>query len=148
MSRVPKKARNADPNCEKVYAFEDSWPGWESNTAGLGECRRLIRAACDHFAVEAPVVVKHDKGFSWSIPKLSRISMLGGERLGPGHLNAAVALHEAAHHIVYKLHGNRPQDHGPIFCGVYLDLLVRGKIAPRVALEASMRSFGIKWMNP
>lgn len=82
---------------------------------------------------------------SWSIPSKSRISLQGGERHARGGRNAATALHEAAHHIAWTLHGDHIQDHGPTFLGIYLDLLVRARVAPQIALEATAREHGLTW---
>lgn len=73
------------------------------------------------------------------------MSLQGGKRFRQGGRNVATAMHEAAHHIAWHLHGERIQDHGRTFLGIYLDLLVRAKVAPRVALEASARSYKLKW---
>ena len=59
--------------------------------------------------------------------------------------NVATALHEAAHIIVFDKFGDKPQDHGPTFMGVYLWLLTTAGVAPRIALEATARANGLKW---
>lgn len=59
----------------------------------------------------------------------------------------ATAMHEASHHIVFKLCGYRVQDHGPTFLGVYLWLLERSGVAPQSALHASAREFKLKWRH-
>ena len=79
------------------------------------------------------------------MPTVDRISLQGGAPRAPGGRNVATALHEAAHHIAWYLHGDRIQDHGRTFLGIYLDLLIRAKVAPRVALEASDRAHKLKW---
>ena len=136
---------NLDPHKDAVYSWEDSWPGWNKNHITFKAVRAVVYAACDHYKVKRPTVVQHpQRSFSWSMPTRNRMSIQGGEHRGPGGRNVATALHEAAHHIVWNLYGDRVQDHGPTFLGIYLDLLVRAKVAPQVALHASLKSFGLK----
>lgn len=66
-------------------------------------------------------------------------------REGRGGKNAATALHEAAHWIVFLWHSDKPQDHGPTFMGVYLHLLASYGVAPAAALLPSARKHGLKW---
>ena len=138
--------KDLDPHKNDVYLWEDSWPGWNKNHVSFKACRALIDLACEAYKVPCPKVIQHPKRtFSWSMPTKDLISLQGGVSKGPGGRNIATALHEAAHHIAWHLHGDRIQDHGATFLGVYLDLLVRAKVAPRVALEASARSFKLTW---
>lgn len=138
--------KDFDPHKDKVYEWEESWPGWNHNHLSLGQCRALIRMACDHYKVKQPTVTQHEGGtWAWSAPSFNRISMQGGEHMRQGSRNVPIVMHEVAHHIAWHLHGERIQDHGRTWLGVYLDLLVIAKVAPRVALEATARSFGLKW---
>ncbi len=138
--------KDLDPHKDNVYAWEDSWPGWDKNHIGIRACRDLIHRACDHYKVKRPVVrVHHVRSLSFSIPSKDYISLQGWAFEGQGGLNVATALHEAAHHIAYALHGERIQDHGSTWLGLYLRLLVRACVAPQIALEASARSFGLRW---
>jgi hypothetical protein len=139
---------SADPHQQSVYGWEESWPGWDKNHIGFNDCRRLVYLACDAYRVARPTIVQHpQRTFSWSMPRHNRISIQGGERHATGGRNVATAMHEAAHHIAWHRHGERIQDHGPTFLGIYLDLLTRAKVAPRVALEASARSAGLRWRS-
>ena len=134
-----------DPRKEAVYTWEDEWPGWGHNQITLTQCREIIWRACDSYKVIRPTVVEHpERSYSWSIPSLRHISLQGGEHLSRGGRNVATALHEAAHHIAWCKHGNRIQDHGRTFLKIYIDLLVRAKVAPRTALEATAREHGLK----
>ena len=138
--------KESDPHKDDVYSWEDSWPGWGRNHITFKACRELVFAACDTYAVKRPAVVQHpQRTFSWSMPAKDRISLQGGEHGKEGGRNVATALHEAAHHIAWHLHGERIQDHGRTFLGIYMDLLVRAKVAPQVALEASARAHKLKW---
>lgn len=135
-----------DPHQQSVYRWEESWPGWNHNQLTLKACRRVIEAACKHYQVVVPTVVQHAGGnYAWSMPTHDRISMQGGEHFARGSRNVPTALHEAAHHIGWHLYRDRIQDHGRTFVRIYLDLLTRAKVAPRTALEATLREHGLKW---
>lgn len=138
--------KDIDPHQQALYSWEDSWPGWSRNHITFKACRGLVFLACDAYNVKRPTVLVHpQRTFSWSMPTRNRMSIQGGEHRGPGGLNVATAMHEAAHHIAWNLYGDRVQDHGRTFLGIYLDLLVRAKVAPRLALEATARAQGLKW---
>lgn len=144
----------ADRQKDRLYAWEDSWRAWGRNTHTLAQLRTAIREACAHFGVEAPAVVQHNKrSLSWSTTltgDLTGKDVISLQAVGPldrGGKNMAVAMHEASHHIVVKLHGLRPADHGPIFLGVYLSLLEAAGLAPRSALYASAREHGLRWVE-
>ena len=140
-------ADDLDPHQDTVYEWEDSWPGWNKNHISLKACKKLIIDACHEYDVDPPdTIVQHpERSISFSIPTADHIDLQGGKHRGNGGRNVAVALHEAAHHIAYALHGDKIQDHGRTFLGIYLHLLVAAKVAPKVALLASARSFGLKW---
>lgn len=143
---MASSSHDLDPHKEKVYEWEDSWPGWNRNHIGINACRKLVAAACGHYKVGCPTVrVHHVRSMSFSIPSKDYISLQGWASEDRGGLNVPTALHEAAHHIAWSLHGNRIQDHGPTWLGIYLDLLIRAKVAPEVALVASLKSFQLKY---
>ncbi len=143
---MPSSSRDLDPHKEQVYDWEDSWPGWNRNHIGIRACRKMVAVACGHYKVKCPTVtVHHKRSFSFSIPTKDYISIQGWGYEDRGGLNVPTALHEAAHHIAWSLHGNRVQDHGATWLGIYLDLLIRAKVAPEVALVASLKSFQLKY---
>lgn len=129
-----------------IYAFEDSFPWTTHNSATLAQCRDIIRAACAAYGVKPPTVVQHNKrSISWCLPVSRRISL---QAKGPGNRggkNAATALHEAAHQIVFDLCGNRVDDHGPTFAGVYFHLLTMAGW-PAAAIHAVAREHGVRWV--
>jgi hypothetical protein len=134
----------ADPQKEAVYAWEDEWRAWNLDTLTLAECRITVRAACRRYGLPPPPVSQH-KGVSEYDCLTNRITLQSRNYRGRGGKNPAQVLHEVAHYVVFRRHGWRPADHGPTFVGVYLDLLEAAEIAPRSALHASARAFGIKW---
>jgi len=131
---------------DNVYRFEDDWSGWNRNQFTLAECRLLIRSALDLYGCPPVTVAQHKRrSLSWCCPSVRRMSL---QAKGPNNLggkNAATCLHEAAHQIGYDLYGQRIDDHGPTFVGIYLALLVKAKVAPGPALEAQLRHRGVKW---
>ena len=136
----------ADPHVQRVYEWEDSWPGWDKNHITFADCRALVYHACDAYKVPRPVIVQHpQRSFSWSMPTRNRISIQGGEHRMSGGRNVATVMHEAAHHIAWYLYKDRIQDHGRTFFRIYLDLLVRAKVAPEIALKATAKAHGLKW---
>jgi len=127
-----------DPQKRKVYDWEES-QGWDKNATTFEVCKRRIEQACQWYDVTVPEVRSHRNELSWSLPWVDVISMRED-----GELNVPIALHEAAHHIVFKLRRERVQDHGPFFFGIYLDLLERFYRSNNV-LRESARKAGIKW---
>ena len=135
-----------DRQVEDLYDFEDRFPWANHNNATLAQCRTIIHAACTAYGVKPPTVVQHGDSLSWCIPKRRKISLQGSGRGNKGGKNAATALHEAAHQIVYDLCGNRVQDHGPTFCGVYFHLLTMAGW-PAAAIRAVAREHGVRWVE-
>jgi hypothetical protein len=135
----------ADGQREDLYDFEDRFPWANHNNATLAQCREIVRAACAAYGVKPPTVVQHkQRSMSWCIPARRKISLQGNGPGNKGGKNAATALHEAAHQIVYDLCGNRVDDHGPTFCGVYFHLLTMAGW-PAAAIRAVAREHGVRW---
>lgn len=135
-----------DPQKQKVYDWEDAWGPWALNSLTIAQCRDWIEGACQLWGVDPPQVTQHrTREESYCHVKWGVISMQGGKHGGRGGKNCAITLHEAAHWIVFQKFSDQPQDHGPTFFGVYIWLLENSRIAPREALQASARAFGIHW---
>lgn len=140
--------RGDDDQKDDVYQFEEDFPGWSRNQLTLAECRTLIRSACEHYKIHHPRVRQHKRrSLSWCMPVSGIISLQATGPDNRGGKNAATALHEAAHHIAYHTYGERIEDHGPTFVGIFLDLLVKANVAPRAALEAQLRYRKVKWVK-
>lgn len=146
VARRGKSGCAGDPQRAAIYAWEDTWPAWYLNTHTLTELRYIVRHACKLYRTAPPSVIQHNRrSMSWCDVEDGRISFQAVGPSGRGGKNVPVALHEVAHLVVFRRFGLRPQDHGPTFLGVYLWLLAKARIAPRVALEASARACGLKW---
>jgi hypothetical protein len=131
-----------DPQKKKVYAWEDSWWGWDRSTISFQESQRIIQRACRLYRVRAPKIVEHlGRNSSEYDPNTDTISMRSEWELNP-----AISLHEAAHAIIWKLYGDSVQDHGSEFMGIYLWLLEKFKIASRSALIASTWAYKLQWI--
>jgi hypothetical protein len=129
-----------DRQVKRLYDWEAEWASWNTATVTLPECRKYVRQACEAYNVPPPSVSQHKhNGMSYYEPNEHRIS------LRHDHKNVPIALHEAAHAIVWTIYGETVEDHGREFCGVYLFLLTAVQAAPEVAITASARAAGIKW---
>lgn len=136
-----------DRQAEAVYDFEDRFPWANHNNATLSQCRDIIRAACAAYGVKPPTVVQHKlRAMSWCIPARRRISLQAAGPGNKGGKNAATALHEAAHQIVFDICGNRVDDHGPTFCGVFFHLLTMAGW-PASAIRAVAAEHGVRWVE-
>lgn len=135
-----------DPQKAALYAWEEAWGPWNYNSLTLTECRAYIEHACRLYDVEAPRVRQHrTKAYSWCHVTMGVISMQGGKHRARGGRNPSQCLHEVAHWIVFKKWGDKPQDHGRTFLGVYLWLMAEARLAPPTALVASAREFNLQW---
>lgn len=132
----------------EAYAWEDSFTKWAGAGLKDKELRRALVRACRLYRVPVPRLQlltrdNNKKKVLASVydPNTHEI------RLRPRHRRLNVLLHEAAHGIVDWLFGNTGGGaaHGPVWLGVYIELLVRFKIAPRDMLEFAARQAGLKF---
>lgn len=141
-----------DPQKARLYAWEDSFWGWNYNLVKLSKCREVIRFAANLYGVAPPSVRSHHKvSMSWSIPQSREISLQSkGSVPGKGGLNYPTALHEVTHQIIWDYYGASVQDHGPEFVGVYMWLLAQAGIVPYDALAESLEHENIDslWLPP
>ena len=127
-----------------LYAWEETFRCFNEHILTREETCKVIRRCCKQYSVGQPIV------YFLSRDKLEWSSCHGTEiYLNYYHCNYASACHEAAHYILRLLdHEDDTEYHGPEFVCLYLDLLVREKVAPRSALEASLEQAGIEWTKP
>lgn len=126
----------ADPQVKPLYKWEAA-NGWDDSTISFNKSKSLIIWACKIYNVEPPKVQLHTtRLLPWSCSDENIISMQRDK-----YLNVPISLHEASHHIVNKLYGARPQDHGPTFLRIYLDLLIRNGFN----MYHSAASNGLRW---
>lgn len=126
------------PRRDKVYDWEGQWLDWVRGSLSLSECRAVVHWACEKYGVSPPAVKQHEgTGYSWSDG--STISFRKDQR------NTAIALHEAAHYIHGLCCPPGQLDHCKQWLGIYLWLLEGYRVAPRVALHASLRAARLRW---
>lgn len=141
-----KIAMANDPQQKRLYEWETGWLDWNRTTLRMPALRKIVARACRKYGVKPPAVRAH-RGKMWSTydPLKRSVTFERSQR------NHAVALHEAAHHILYVLTDEAEidefEDHGSEFLGVYLWLLNEFKIAPRIALETSARAEGLRFLR-
>jgi hypothetical protein len=133
-----------DPQKRRLYAWEDGFRSFDEPSLLTHEVERVVRRCCRRYGVPSPAV----RFMPWARREWS-YHEVGGKRelivFNRQHCNHAIACHEAAHAICHARFGAAAQDHGPEFVGVYLDLLILHSVAPRVALEASLRAKRLTW---
>jgi hypothetical protein len=145
-----------DVQRDKLYAWEAKWGYWNKSVNPLSELRQYVHTACAYYGIPPPRVKSHGgRAYSWyqadenyahtttvrAGGKCRSVISFNRER----GLNIPTALHEAAHAIASILFPWEMADHDPRFVGIYLWLLVKAKVAPRSALEASLTAAGVSW---
>lgn len=145
---------NPDPQRQAAYEWEDEFRDWNRQTASLVECRRYIETACAHYAVKPPRVVGHrgkEITFYQAHEDIQARFLEKGAAatisLRPDGRNIPIALHESAHAIASVWLPWTIEGHGREWLGIYMWLLEAASIAPSVALEASAKKHGLKWLR-
>lgn len=132
-----------DPQRHLVYAWEDTFRAFGERSLTQAQALRYLRRVCRKFRVPMPQVKFLARGVrEWSYVQ-GGVLAINFEQC-----NHAILSHEMAHYIMdryYTHNGVRHETHGPQFMSLYLGLLEFAQVAPRDALEASLKSMGIKW---
>jgi hypothetical protein len=132
-----------DSQAKRLYAWEREFYDWKHDHLTLKEMRNVVHAACDRYGVPYPAkVARQKKGKSYSQSNKKGIRFLKGQ-----HYNLSTALHETAHHVVKSMYGKTVEHHGKEYIGIYLDLLLTFKVAPKDALIPSLRARGLKFIT-
>lgn len=132
-----------DPQKDALYAWEDTWRYFGERTCTRAQARRFVRKLARIWRVPMPTMRFLRRGVKeWS-------SMTGPLMVvNYDHCNEAILAHEMAHYVTDSNYDVLTiAAHGPEFVGVYLEMLLEAQVAPRVALEASLRDKGIKWVR-
>lgn len=144
----------ADPQQQLIYQWEESFKDWDRCTLTVKECRAYVSTACAYYQMPPPIVRGH-MGRAVTFFQAHESAQAAFVESGakstvsfrPDGRNPAIALHEASHAIMSMwLPWDLPA-HGEEFMGVYMWLLRKAKVAPRIALEASASAKGISWIN-
>lgn len=131
-----------DAATRRVYRWEEQWASWNTGSLKLKQMRELVTWALGAYKIPHIPVRSHngrDMSFYLASDAHPMISF------NKEHHNAAIGLHEAAHHITDTLYGRDLAEHCPEWLGIYLWLMTEANIAPRVALESSAKAMGLKW---
>lgn len=139
-----------DSQQKAVYSWEETWPLWNKQSLTRQACRRLIVQVCRLYDVPVPRTVFLRRG---------KLGLRQGWRtaydpndhsltLAPQHQNTAIVLHEVAHLVHSVVAGDEDHEaHGPEWLALYLYLLARYGLAPRLALFASARAGHLRWKD-
>ena len=138
-----------DPQKHKAYAWETSFRSFNEHNTPRRRLRRLIRRAERRYRIPPSKII-----FTNRVHRAKRYAKIASEyepndhsiTLGYNDHNYAIALHETAHAITDYLLGYDLEPHGPQWLGIYLELLEWAKVAPREALHASARAYGLNWI--
>jgi hypothetical protein len=133
-----------DPVTTRVYKWEGKWGSWKDNKVSLVRLRQIVKHACQSYGLKSPPVVQHPTGtmtYYWESDDNPHISF------SPTGKDPSVALHEAAHYIAHQYFGSQEKGgHTPRWLGIYRWLLIDWQMAPKVAIDESMKSIiKMKW---
>lgn len=140
-----------DPQQYRAYRWENELTSWAGAHATPAQLRRVVKKCCRMYRVPVPRVHCLTKNQRDGKRYTSEYDPNGHViRIRPRHYDLCTAVHESAHAITDWLFGiwteNKP--HGPEWLGVYMVLLDRLKIIPRIALEAHARAMGLDFYAP
>jgi|GEM_PF-7012068 len=145
----------ADSQQQAVYAWERQWRFWNRAGVPVQYLRRWVRWAERLYRVPPATLLfpTRSKGVNgnWLPSQCAPAAPWGSGAitLRPHHRNVPIALHEVSHWIDGQLLGQFSgfEGHGPQWLGIYLYLLEKARVAPRVALHESAREAGLKWVS-
>lgn len=133
-----------DPQGARLYKWQWDWDSWGRPSLSLQECQEVCDAACKLWSVPLVPVANQSTKRDYSAYDDANRSI----KLLRCHQNAPMALHEIAHHIVDVKYGTAFQDHGAAFVGVFADLLIVFKVAPKEAILGSLKARNIDFKLP
>lgn len=136
----------ADPNKAAVYRMEKrEFAGvWLHVKQPMKYLQRRANAVCRMYQVP-PVQLRSRKvvaGCAEYLADAREIALDPNARVTSRNLFTVA--HELAHHVVWTRHGNRAQDHGPMFVLVYGQILSSLRCCPMPGWRAACRRHGVK----
>lgn len=144
MAKRCRRRVKPDPQKDRLYKWQWEWHEWNRASATLKELQEAVDKACKLWGVRTVPVSRQPKKLEYSVYNDGDRTI----RLLPEHHNLAMALHEVAHHIVDVRYGTAYPHHGKVFVGVFADLLIDFKLAPKEAVYASLKARKIKYTLP
>ncbi len=130
-----------DPQAKRVYAWEKKWLYSEQPLLEADGAQKWVDLACEEYGIPS-ILTGPDPNPDCTI---SNYWVDNTITLAPKHMNAMVCLHEAAHGIHSHYFGFNQEAHGATWLGIYVHLLCRAKIAPRIAITASLDAAGLQY---
>lgn len=133
-----------------AYKFEGEWKAWNTQSLSKKQCSKLITWACRLYDIPVPSLGVAKRGRT--VLRAGWVTVYDPEDhsilLSPQHMNPAICLHETAHAIHSVIAGDEAHEaHGAEWLALYLYLLHRAGLAPRIALFASARAWNLKWKD-
>lgn len=129
----------SDPQKHLLYRWEDRWRSFGERSLTREQARRCVRRIARKWRIKPPTVLFLVRGVrEWSYVKGDLLA------LNYDQCNEAIVAHEMAHYITDKSY-TEVHGHGPEFAAVYIAILEFLEVAPRVAIEASLKAEGVQW---
>jgi hypothetical protein len=128
-----------DSQRSRLYAWEDRTIGTLDQTEiGFAAAQGMVDAIWAELGLAFPPKVE-------KLPRQARAVLADASRLRlrlPEHFPSWWLLHELAH-CMTSTHDGESDQHGPLFVGIYLQLLTRYLRVPQADLLHSLRAAGI-----
>lgn len=126
----------------RIYAWEDEFALSKVTAFTEEQAAEGVRLACELYDVAPParIIFPEHADASHYDSKLDKIQLV------PTHRNHMCVLHEAAHCISHRLHGEKSvAKHGSKWLGIYVWLLEHYDVMPKVAIRASLRKHSLRY---
>jgi hypothetical protein len=138
MRPSPKK----DPQRSEVYAWERKlWSIWKNHGMRMEDARSLVAKMCRYYRIPAPAL-KMTEDATWMGAAWGDSLIEVNKRVAkPTGLMLA---HEVAH-VIQHAYGLKEANHGPLWLGIYMELLDKFMILPRCMTEPSARRARLKF---
>lgn len=135
-----------DSQAHKVYNMEKEIIGWSVDTAvPKRKLRQMTRYVCKKFGVRPPHVAVLNLGarkpFGWC--EFDRI-VLNRDWHGD---NYPTLLHELAHWIDGEKNNAEGEAHGPVFVGIYREILDRFRFLPKDCFDLLAERHGVEYVE-
>jgi hypothetical protein len=131
---------NRDRQRARLYAWEDQFIAPHDRTSiAFGQAQRMVDAIWAEMGLRFPPKVDR-------LPRQARCTMADATRLSirlPQSSPSWCLLHELAH-ALSSTHDGISDGHGPVFVGLYAQMLARYMRVPFEELAQSLATFGIE----
>lgn len=139
---MARRSPKSDPQREEVYAWEKKCGAlWYLHGMSYKDAAHLLARMCKRYGVPAPRLKSVEDVPYTAAAWGDLLVEVNRKRARP---TALLMAHEAAH-VICHANGEFGPDHGPVWLGLYIDLLDHFKILPRCMTEPSARKAGLKF---